>query len=586
MYKLVRILLPLLLSASSLIANAQDLGSIGKSDPVQVTGGLSVNQIAYAASGLQSRRDPYTMYLSGNLNFNLWGWSVPLSVSYSNQEFAYQQPFNQYGLHPTYKWVSGHLGWASMNFSPYTLSGHLFRGAGVELSPEGGFHFSAMWGRLQDAVSPVQDTLALAAGLQSTYERNGWGFKTGYRKDSDEISFSLFKAQDQVESLPAWVGDSLEILPEENLVMSLSGQKQLFKRVSFAGEIAASALSRDRRLTESDARGIFVGTPFLFKPTDATEYYQAYKGSLSYSGSFYTVGVAYERIDPGYQTLGAYFFNNDIESISLNTTTALFQGKVNLGLNLGTQRDDLDDTKLSNMRRLATAISVNWIASERLNINAGYNTFQTITNIRPQLDQLTQVTPYDNLDTLNFTQISRSANINTSYQLSTSKAYRQALNLNLSMQTAADEQGNETAFAATRFYNSNGSYSLALNPIQASLTAGINYSLNTIDTLRSSTLGPTVSLSKALFNKQLKTSVALSHNQVRQQGELQNRLWTMRLSGNYSIQKKHSLNLSLVGLNRGNTQVSESSTAPASFTEFTATLGYSYRFGTKRNQPN
>ena len=572
---------------------AQNLDQVGGKDPLKITGGLSVNQIAYTASGLQSRREPYTMYLAGNLNFDLYGWSVPVSMSYSNQQFAYQQPFNQYGLHPTYKWVTGHLGWASMSFSPYTLSGHLFRGAGVELNPEGGFHFSAMWGRLQQAVDPVIDSLAngtgsemafSAAGLQAAYKRTGWGFKTGYGKEGHEINFSLFSAQDHTESVAGWVADSLDLLPEENLVMSLSGQTRILKKFTFNAEVATTALTRDRREDEADARGVFVATPFLFKATNTTEYYGAYKANVNYAGSFYTVGMAYERVDPGYQTLGAYYFNNDIESISFTSNTALFSGKVNLGLNVGTQRDDLNDNKLSNMRRLATTINVNWVASDRLNLNAGINTFQTITNVRPQLQQISQLTPYDNLDTLNFTQISRSANLNGNYQLNTSKDYRQSVSLNLGVQTAADEQGNETAFAGTQFYNANGSYTLALAKIGLNISAGANYSLNTIDTLRSSTLGPTLSLSKPLFDKKVKTSLALTHNRVNQQGELQNTVWTARLGGSYAIQKKHALNLSLVALNRaaldrGNNNLAAESTAARSFTEFTATLGYSYRFG-------
>ena len=39
-----------------------------------------------------------------------------------------------------------------MSFSPYTLSGHLFLGGGVELRPQGPWTVSAMAGRLQKAI--------------------------------------------------------------------------------------------------------------------------------------------------------------------------------------------------------------------------------------------------------------------------------------------------------------------------------------------------------------------------------------------------------------------------------------------------
>jgi hypothetical protein len=557
----------------ALDAKAQDLGAIGSREkPVRFSGGVSASQIAYAASGMQNRRDPYTYFLSGNLAMDLYGWSVPVSFNFSNQRFAFQQPFNQYGLHPTYKWVTGHLGWASMSFSPYTLSGHLFRGAGVELKPDNGLVFSAMWGRLQKATNPLRDSLAFV-GQQPAFQRMGWGFKGGYQKGGDEVFFSLFSAQDRQQSLFEWVADSFALAPEENLVMSLSGQKQLFQKLSLSAEWATTALTRDSRQGPAEARGVFRATDFLMPANASTQYYKALKSALTYSGSFYTLGMAYERVDPGYQTLGAYYFNNDLESLSLTSTTALAGGRVNLGLNVGSQRDNLDDDKVSSMRRLASSLSVAWAAGERLNLNAAYSNFQTITNIQPLFQQLNQLTPYENLDTLNYTQLSRSTNLSANYLLSTLQERRQSLSMNLSMQQAADRQGNDTPFGGSQFYNANGVYSLSLAPQQLTLSAAFNYSLNKMDTIGAATLGPSLTASKSLLDKTLRTSLSLGFNQSRQQGEVLAQLWNLRASGSYTIQKKHNLNLSLVALNR-----SAGERQPG-FREFTATLGYSLRFG-------
>lgn len=140
---------------SSLVA--QNLETIGKEKALTVSGGLSLNQIFYAANGVALRRDPYSYFASGNVNFSLYGWDVPLSFSYSNQNTAFQQPFNQYSIHPTYKWITGHLGYSSMTFSPYTVNGHIFLGGGIELAPEGKWKLSALYGRFLKAVEP--DTL-------------------------------------------------------------------------------------------------------------------------------------------------------------------------------------------------------------------------------------------------------------------------------------------------------------------------------------------------------------------------------------------------------------------------------------------
>ncbi|HEU5293074.1 MAG TPA: hypothetical protein VFU05_20655 [Cyclobacteriaceae bacterium] len=63
----------------------QNLETIGKEKPLSVSGGFSLNQIFYGVHGIESRRDPYSYYTSCNINFSLYGWSVPLSFSVSNQ---------------------------------------------------------------------------------------------------------------------------------------------------------------------------------------------------------------------------------------------------------------------------------------------------------------------------------------------------------------------------------------------------------------------------------------------------------------------------------------------------------------------
>jgi hypothetical protein len=552
--------------------SAQSLESIGREKPLRITGGISANQIFYAASGIDSRRDPYSYFLSGNLNFDLYGWSVPLSFSFSNQKLSFQQPFNQYGLHPTYKWITGHVGFVSMNFSPYTLSGHLFKGVGVDLAPTEKFSFSAMYGRLQKGVEP--DSSAEIAAGQPAFRRMGYGLKAAYTNGGDKAELILFRAKDELNSI-SYVPEAENILPQENLVLSIAGTKTLFGRLLLSAELAGSGITRDIRSLESGGRPPFGYFGPLYTPRTSSSYYKAFKSGLSYKGNFYTVGLGYERIDPEYQTLGAYYFNNDLENVTVNTTTALFQGRVNISMNVGSQRNNLDEEKISSMRRLVGSANVAWAASERLNLNASYSNFQTFTNIRPQFEQVNQLTPYENLDTLNFTQISQSANLNASYALSTDKERRQNLSMNLSFQDAADKQGNGSMHAGTQFYNVNTSYNINLASSNTGITGAFNYSQNQMDTIATLAVGPTVAVNKSFFEKKLRASLSANMNDSYNTGELLSRVMSLRTNGSYSFMKKHNFNLSLVGLNRR----SKRAEGMQSFLEFTATLGYSYNFG-------
>ena len=96
----------MLLAGFSFQSQAQDLSQIGKGKAIKVNGGLSLSQLYNTAFGGDLSREPYSYYLNGNINFSIYGLSIPLSFNFSNEQFGYSQPFNQYGISPTYEWIT------------------------------------------------------------------------------------------------------------------------------------------------------------------------------------------------------------------------------------------------------------------------------------------------------------------------------------------------------------------------------------------------------------------------------------------------------------------------------------------------
>lgn len=564
-------LLAFLLLMLSYTGYSQNLESIGEAKPLEVSGGVSLNSIFYTASGIDNRRDPFNYFATGNINFNFYGWSVPLSFTYSNQNTTFQQPFNQYGLHPTYKWVTGHFGYASMSFSPYTLSGHLFLGAGVDLEPSEKFKFSAMYGRLQKAVQP--DSLNDAS--IPAFHRMGYGFKATYGTATDNISMIMFKATDDEKSLD-YIPENQEVLPEDNLVLSLTGSKMIVKDLLVHAEVATSAITRDIRAETYDpeSKNVFSYVGGLYKQRQSSSYYNAYKFGMSYKIGAYSVGAGYERVEPGYRTLGAYYFNNDLENITANAATALFKGKVSIGVNMGVQRDNLDDDKVSTMNRFVGSGNIAYTPNNRLNMSANFSSFQTYTNIRSQFQDINQLTPYDNLDTLNYTQISQSTNLNINYLLANGEYNRQNLSMNITYQDASDKQGGVEQNSGSQFYMANAAYSLNIVPQNMAVTVAFNYNKNQTADINATTMGPTIGVNRTFFEKKMRSAASVSMNNAYTNSTLTNRVVNLRLTGSYSLKKKHSFNLSMVALNR-ETKREEGAQA---FTEFTGTFGYSYRF--------
>ncbi len=548
---------------------AQDLGAIGDAKPITVSGSFSGSSILYSSFGAASRRDPFSYFLSGSLNVSVYGLSIPLSVNYSNQQTTFHQPFSQYGLSPTYKWATAHLGWRSMNFSSYTLAGHTFLGAGLELNP-GRWRVGAIYGRLNKAVE--HDTTAQASSIP-TYQRYGYGAKLGYGSATDYVDLIVFKAQDDPASI-APPPEELNVLPGENLVFGVNVAKRLFKRVSFTGEWASSAYTRDVRAGKASpvAGSIYQNLGELFTPRVSSAYHQAYKGTLHYAGSHYGLQLGYERVDPGYQTMGAYFFNNDMENITVGGNTQLLDSKVTVALQTGVQRNNLNGNEVNQQRRLVNSLNLGYSPTTAWNFSSSYSNFTTNSRRAPRLNEIVDVT--DTL-TLDFVQVTDNANFSSSYN-GKGGENTYAISLNTSYQVANERQGQQVTDRQSRFYNGNLAYSYRITAADLGFTASLNANRHIDPELRSIALGPAVSVNKSFYEKKLRATWSSSYNRYLSAGTATGNVVNTRINANYNL-NKNNFTLSLMALRRGAPK-SPAQPAASPFTEFTGTLGYSYSF--------
>lgn len=548
---------------------AQNLANIGKGKAVGMSGGINANTVFYDANGIAGRRDPFNYFLSGNLNFSLYDWSVPLTFSYSNQNSSFQQPFNQYGLSPTYKWVTLHAGYRSMTFSNYTMNGHLFLGGGFDITPTEKLKISGFYGRLQQAVE--EDTLM--QNNVPAYRRMGGGIKVALGDTKRFVEFIVFKAADDTTSLEVAPVKS-EVDPEENLVLGLNVGMILYERLTFKAEFANSAITKDARAEGVEAANIYDRLHFAFRPRVSSSYYSAYKATLQYAFTKAGLGFAYERIDPGYRTLGAYYFNNNLESYALTGSGALLEKKARINVQAGFQRNNLDGDQLNTMGRFSGMVSVNYQPTTRIGINASYSNFQTVVNFRSQFDYINQVTPYQNLDTLNYRQLAQNANANVNYVLNESKERRQNINVNVAFQKTADEQANIEQPSGARFYNINSSYTLLLSQYNLTWNVAANANFTESQQANNKIFGPSTSLRKTFFDKKLSSNLTFSYNNAYLNGDLSSNVTNLRMGANYVWLEKHQFDLSLTRSNR----FSPRNETQQRFSELTVQFGYSYNF--------
>ncbi|OQP43191.1 hypothetical protein A4H97_11260 [Niastella yeongjuensis] len=543
----------------------ESLKNVFKAKPVRFSGGVAANAAFYSGNGNYGRA-PFTWFLQGNLNANLFGKiNLPFSFNLTNagHGLTYPTPPNRLSLHPTYKWIAAHIGDVAMSFSPYTLSGHQFTGAGVDLTPDGPWRISAMGGRLQKAVA--YDS---GSNILPVYRRMGYGVKLGYNQKLYRVAVSAFAAKDVQNSLLV-PPDSLLIFPGKNLAIHYEAALQPLKGLEVSAGYATSVLTRDiRDTTENHNKGI---TNAFTGGNGSTAIYHALKGQLNYNFRKSTIGVGYERIDPGYQTYGTYYFNNDLENITVNLAQSLFKDKASISANVGVQRDNLDYSKSGTTRRVVGALNINFAPSEKWQSSFSYSNFQTYMNIRPQFEYINQL-PYQQMDTLNFTQISQNANLNVNVLAKKSEQQMHSLNVNLNFQDASDDQGGTVAKGnSSQFYNLATSYGIQWLQSGMNLTAAYNVSYNTIARNDFMTMGPTVSFMARMFKKKLSSGLSASYNFSKQDNIQISSVLSVRLNASYTVFKKHRLNLSLVNQIRETQQTKNT-------TDLTGTMGYSYSF--------
>ena len=531
--------------------NVEEVLEFRKKKPFKISGSISANATQFNSTPKQSRQS-FTYQLSGSVNLSLYELlNIPLSFNLNNygSNFSYPSLPNRLSLHPSYKWIRAHIGDVSMSFSPYTLNGHQFTGVGIELSPAR-WRLSAMGGRLLRKV----DIDASNPAIRPNYERWGYGVKAGYAGEKFSIGGTIFTARDKQRDI-SFDADALGIYPKGNIAIGVEGSLNVIKDLKLSLEYGLSIMQRDLRTKERN-------------------HYHAFKGDLTYSLLGNTIGVGYEQISPDYETLGAYYFNNDYENVTINYSRNFFKDRLSLALSGGVQRDDLSNKKQERNKRFVGSANINFTPNDKFIASISISSYQAHRNIKSSFDYINERTPYENLDTLRFTQLNNSIDMNLNWRLRNSETQSHTLSANASYQEAADKQGRYIMPGnLTRFMNLGANYGIDFTPLDFSVTAGINASNNYASRKNVLTIGPTLTCSKHLFKKALTTGLTLSFNQTQEAGRKLATIYNARWHASYRFLKRHGLNASVAYQHRS---LSEATLTNSS--SLTSQISYSYSF--------
>jgi hypothetical protein len=486
-------------------------GLFGKGNPFKLNGGLNTSFVYNYSSDPSNGRDPFTSIIGGNLNFTAGGYNIPFNFSYSNAKVTTALPilFNKFSLNPTYKWVNLHLGTTSTIFSQYTLNGHQFDGLGLDLNP-GRFKIKLMKGRLLKGTGDY----SINNTIPPSYTRKGEGFFAQYDYKGNLFGISIFHAKEDTTSAYNIPVDLL-IHPKQNLSTSFTTSFSLFERFKFSAEIAQNLLTQNFNSVLNPVIDEHLLSNFIY--INGTTSKQMAK-NIQIGYTFFNrieTGLEYEKVDLGYQSLGAYFNQNGFENTSLRLNFSLFNGKINIAPTVGIQNDLTDSISSQNGFRIITSLNTSYNPTSKFSIVGNYSNNKSVTNFR-NLDNITlsnNLTPYY-LDSLKLVMLNMNANLNFNYQLNAKSDIRQTLSGSYSIQNGSKKEGVYFVNAeASQFHNSNAVFSTTYPKTTFQYNVGINYNLSIQGpNSRTTAYGPFISFGRKFLNKKLTTLFGTSYN--------------------------------------------------------------------------
>lgn len=544
-----------------------------KKNPFKINGGISSNFVFYNSNTLSSR-DAFTYFLNANINLKFYQWSMPVSLNLTNQgsNIDYQIPwkFNRISVHPKYKWVQAHIGDINMSFSPYTYNGLTVTGAGVELTPKIPLKVALIAGRLNKAIESDENPQTIPA-----FKRDGYGINLKWEKEKYKIGVIGFYAKDERNSLKESTVIKNTMNAKENLVISINASSFVHKNIELYGSYANSVFVSNLQAKDLPNQTKSIGALFLSN-NSSTESFNSYNTGINFNLKKLFIGIKYERVDPEYKTLGAYYFNNDLENITVNTNFSILKDKLTITANIGRQIDNLKQQKLKKTSRWVGAINANLKLSDKLIITTNYSNFTMYTN--KQQNQFNNINknplqlqqPKDSID---FKQISQNTNINISYIISSKKECTQNLNINYSLSDVVNKENKIVRKGGiSRFHNAFATYGLSFPNRNINILLSANYTHSYTSSFKTSIWGPSIAINKTMFKNKLRSSLGLSYNKSSSSNSTVNNT-SLRISGNYTPWKRHNINLSLVQMFRDIKNENNQSR-----NETTIMLGYSYSF--------
>jgi hypothetical protein len=478
-----------------------------------------------------------------------------LSFTYSEQDRSFSQPFNQFGIAPTYKWLKTYIGYQNIFWSKFSLAGHQLLGGGVELTP-GKFRLGFVSGRFQRATGI--DTTRSQNYLPA-YKRSGYAAKIGYGTESSFVDLIYMRSKDDQSSLPFQYADSVVLVqPGENTVFALKTMIKVASFMNVYGDAALSVYNRNVNAQEVTIDSSWSRIASIAgKQTIATSVFFAMEGGANFNFSGHNLSLFYKRIAPDYKSMGAYFIENDVNAYGMRHSFSMAKNKVNLNYGLSVLSDNLLNKKPVTTFRYQPNVNLSVNPSSYWGIDVTWMDLFT-----KQEDGFTAVN-----DTIIMQNRNPGFTISPRINWGNTKTYHMIIGSYLNMRMI-DNNAFTAIYMEYAAEITNLMYSLSLLKNQAAFNVSINRTKNTTASFTETGLGGSLGYNQGWLEGKVNINgtVALQLSDV-------NTNYSFNLGGNYTMDKRHNLGANIFFLNNKSDNINSQN-----FTELTGVFRYTINF--------
>jgi hypothetical protein len=321
--------------------------------------------------------------------------------------------------------------------------------------------------------------------------------------------------------------------------------------------VAVSDYTRDVRSDALDLDSDISVLGDVVPPRASTQIYTALTAGLALNIETFNLQASYSRIDPDYQSMGAYYLQNDLESITLTPSIVLLDYTLYVNAGLTLQHDNIQGKKGATTSRLSPSVALSYSPSTTFAINVQAS--DVVTTQRPGNQPLNDSTRMD--------QSTPTLTITPRYSIDDSTAVHTVYAV---LNYAGLRDANPVTAVYTEYDNTNIdlSYSLSMPGTGLGLTASVG--TNRYDNVGGSfhsesfSLGGTKSFGNDMVNMNGSFGMSFQESAT---------VINAGAGTAYRVTEHQTatLNLSL-------TRSSISETPSQSFTEYTAVVSYAYNF--------